>query len=182
MRGDPIGQLVRIRSRARKHGLGIRTRRASRALGARAFSVIDHETGRLICSDVRDLDELTNRLWWIIRQRQSDRRYASEIEEVPREVCPRCDTPRVGHFKFCRSCGLDFEVTGDPTSAMGPVSSWLAQAGGTQRQALAREALRLRVAKLIRDEEHGYRHPLWQLAGVLIALLAGVMVAVVLAR
>ena len=24
-------------------------------------------------------------------------------------VCPQCGTPRVGQFRFCRSCGLDYD-------------------------------------------------------------------------
>jgi hypothetical protein len=125
---DPIRQMIRIRSRARKQGLAIRTRRASRASGVRAFSVIDRETGQLICSDLRDLDELKNRLWWIIRERRLKSGHPNEINEVPRELCPKCGTPRVGSFRFCRSCGLDFDATDDPTSATATVSSSPAEA------------------------------------------------------
>lgn len=27
------------------------------------------------------------------------------------DLCPTCGTPRVGSFRFCRSCGLDFDAT-----------------------------------------------------------------------
>ena len=31
--------------------------------------------------------------------------------DVATGVCPNCGTPRVGSFRFCRSCGLDFDAT-----------------------------------------------------------------------
>jgi hypothetical protein len=38
------------------------------------------------------------------------------------EVCPSCGAKRVGSFRFCRECGLDFDSQVDPavTSASPP--------------------------------------------------------------
>lgn len=33
------------------------------------------------------------------------------------EFCPRCGTARTGSFRFCRSCGFDFDAAGDPAPA-----------------------------------------------------------------
>jgi hypothetical protein len=33
-----------------------------------------------------------------------------------KDFCPRCGTPRVGSFRFCRSCGLDFDAVAEPAS------------------------------------------------------------------
>jgi hypothetical protein len=45
---------------------------------------------------------------------------------MPGEFCPRCGTPRVGAFRFCRSCQFDFEtlpLTAPPSVASGPTAS-----------------------------------------------------------
>ena len=34
---------------------------------------------------------------------------------VATNLCPKCGTSRVGSFSFCRSCGLDFDVTAEMT-------------------------------------------------------------------
>jgi hypothetical protein len=106
---DSTRQMKRIRSRARIAGLTIRTRRVSRASSERAYSVIDGATGQKLGTDIPDLDELTNQLWWIIRQRRRDSEQGGRTAEAPKESCPACEAVRVGNFRFCRSCGFDFE-------------------------------------------------------------------------
>src|SRR5688500_10480868 len=32
------------------------------------------------------------------------------VEEQGARSCPQCGTPRVGAFRFCRSCAFDFEL------------------------------------------------------------------------
>jgi hypothetical protein len=120
---DSTRQMKRIRSRARIAGLTIRTRRVSRASSERAYSVIDRATGQELSSDIPDLDELTNQLWWIIRQRRRDAQQGGRTAEAPRESCPACETLRVGNFRFCRSCGFDFEPASVRPAAALPVAS-----------------------------------------------------------
>ena len=105
---DPARQMKRIRSGARKYGLTIKTGRLARGSDQRAYSVVDAATGETLSSNVPDLDELRVQLWWVIRQRRrSDQ--TGESGEAAREECPKCGTVRVGSFRFCRSCGMDFE-------------------------------------------------------------------------
>jgi len=41
---------------------------------------------------------------------------------VATTYCPKCGTPRVGSFRFCRSCGLDFDqVHPGPAATPAPV-------------------------------------------------------------
>jgi len=39
---------------------------------------------------------------------------------VKTDFCPNCGTPRVGAFRFCRSCQLDFDAVTDAAPAAGP--------------------------------------------------------------
>jgi hypothetical protein len=39
---------------------------------------------------------------------------------VSTALCPNCGTPRVGAFRFCRSCQLDFDAVTDAAPAAGP--------------------------------------------------------------
>src|SRR6266850_8376645 len=105
---DPARQMKRIRSGARKYGLTIKTGRVARGSDHRAYSVLDAATGETLCSNVPDLDELRVQLWWVIRQRRRGDQ-TGDSGEVAREECPKCGTLRVGSFRFCRSCGMDFE-------------------------------------------------------------------------
>lgn len=42
---------------------------------------------------------------------------------MPDEFCPRCGEPRIGQFRYCRSCGLDFDdvlVEAEPPESQPP--------------------------------------------------------------
>jgi hypothetical protein len=100
--------MQRIRAAARTYGMSIRTGRVARGSDTRTYSVIDTATGQTLRSNVPTLDELSVQVWWIIRQRRrSDQ--PGESGAAAREACPRCGTLRVGSFRYCRACGMDFE-------------------------------------------------------------------------
>lgn len=176
MGNDPSGEISHLRSRARKHGLAIRTRRGSRAAGAPVYSLIDRETGRLICSDLRDLYELRGRLWWTIRERRLG---AGRFNQVPRDLCPECGTARVGFFRFCRSCGWDFRATGGAT--VGTIPDLSAPPGAPlEGQAGHRELMTARVAAFVdRDLAHHFDALRRPALGLLIGLLVGAMIALI---
>ncbi|HEX5824038.1 MAG TPA: hypothetical protein VFY18_06210, partial [Candidatus Limnocylindrales bacterium] len=67
--------------------------------GERAFSVLDATTGELLSSDLPDLEELKNRLWWIVRQRRRTEP-GRATGEVAKETCRACGTVRLGSFRF----------------------------------------------------------------------------------
>ena len=100
--------MKRIRAAARTYGLTIRTGRAARGSTERVYSVLDAATGETLGTNLPDLDKLAVQLWWIIRQRREPER-APATAAPAREACPNCGTLRVGSFRFCRSCGMDFE-------------------------------------------------------------------------
>jgi hypothetical protein len=90
--------------------MSIRTGRAARGSDVRTYNVIDTATGQTLRSNVPTLDELSVQVWWIIRQRRrSDQ--PGESAASAREACPRCGTLRVGSFRYCRACGMDFEAS-----------------------------------------------------------------------
>ena len=120
--------MKRIRAAARTYGLTIRTGRATRGSAERVYRVLDAATGETLGSKVPDLDKLAVQLWWIIKQRREPER-ARGAAEVVREACPNCGTVRVGSFRFCRSCGMDFEPSrpsepdvATPTEVAAPVA------------------------------------------------------------
>ena len=102
--------MQRIRAAARAYGMSIRTSRAARGSDVRTYNVLDIATGQTLRSNVPNLDELSVQVWRIIRQRRrSDQPAESAV--AAREACPRCGTLRVGSFRYCRACGMDFEPT-----------------------------------------------------------------------
>lgn len=52
-------------------------------------------------------------------------------------LCPTCGTPRVGSFRFCRSCGLDFDATVEATSSQGSPQGDASSSTDRQRRANA---------------------------------------------
>lgn len=53
-------------------------------------------------------------------------------------ICPRCEEPRLGAFRFCRRCGLDFDAPATSPPATGPDEDLVPQ---PRRRGLARIAV-----------------------------------------
>ena len=116
MRDTSVDQMRHLRSQARKLGLKIQTRRATGSEPVR-YRVVDPATNAPIGADLLGLDDVQTRLWWIVRERE--REGAGEppvVEETER--CPVCGTPRMGFFRLCMTCGLDYEAQVKPAAAL----------------------------------------------------------------
>ena len=107
MGGESNSDLKRLRTQARKLDIAIRAQRASRPSQPRAYRLIDRATGREIQANL-GLDELSTRLWWITRDRH---RAESGPVQTHSEACPSCGTSRIGSFRWCTSCGHDYEAS-----------------------------------------------------------------------
>ena len=92
------------------------------------------------------------------------------------QMCPKCGAARTGSFRFCRTCGLDFDApeTGTPTapggvlapaSAADPGTSRGSETAGGKGQPARGDVIVIQVGLL----------KLW--AGLLIGGLIGAMVA-----
>jgi hypothetical protein len=107
---EPKGAINRLRSRARRMGIAIRTARPHGSAKGQTFSLVDRKTGTILVADVDGLVELERRLALIGQERGlAQARLLPEIH-APAEFCWICSTRRVGRFRWCRSCGFDFEL------------------------------------------------------------------------
>ena len=95
-------------------GITIQTQRAN-GTSRQRYSLIDRTTGTVLQRDVDGLIDLEARLLGIIWDRQRARADGPPIAVAP-SSCPSCGTRRIGQFRWCRSCGRDFE----PTLHLGP--------------------------------------------------------------
>ena len=107
MGGESNSDLKRLRTQARKLDITIRAQRASGPSQPPAYRLIDRGTGREIQGNL-GLDELSTRLWWIARDRH---RAESGPVQTHSEACPSCGTSRIGSFRWCTSCGHDYEAS-----------------------------------------------------------------------
>jgi hypothetical protein len=85
--------------------------------------VIDRETGQVIDTDIQPVN-LRARLWSIARDRRRARENPDVVFELPEELCPSCGSQRLSFFRYCRTCGLDFEATVKPAPVRAPAVSW----------------------------------------------------------
>ena len=81
-----------------------------RSSSRRAYSLIDRRTGRVIHQDVDGLVDLETRLARIVWERQLAKADGPPATDA-RRSCPSCGASRIGSFRYCKSCGLDFEPT-----------------------------------------------------------------------
>jgi hypothetical protein len=105
--GESNSDLKRLRTQARKLDIMIRAQRASGPSQPRAYRLIDRATGMEIQANV-GLDELSTQLWWITRDRH---RAENGAVRTRSEACPSCGTARIGSFRWCTSCGHDYEAS-----------------------------------------------------------------------
>jgi hypothetical protein len=105
--GESNSDMKRLRSQARRLDITIRAQPASSASQPRAYSLIDRATGMVIQANI-GLDDLSTRLWWITRDR---RRAETGPFQALSEQCPSCGASRIGAFRYCISCGLDYEAS-----------------------------------------------------------------------
>jgi hypothetical protein len=108
--GESKVEIDRLRARAGSMGITIRTQRAKKPSDRRAYSLIDRATGKVLHDDVAGLIDLEARLVGITWDRQLARADTPPATSSA-SVCPSCGTRRIGQFRWCRSCGRDFEPT-----------------------------------------------------------------------
>jgi len=104
------GEIERLRAQARRLGVSIRTKRASGSAPTRAYNLVEQASGRVLGADLLGVDEVRERLWWIVRERREgliDPAVAPDAHGAP---CPSCGSPRLAFFRWCRHCGLDLET------------------------------------------------------------------------
>jgi len=118
--GDSDRRIQSLRSQARSLGITIRLQRASRRSSPRAYRLIDRATGTVIYANV-PLDEVHARLRLVMLERQRRQTNRLRAAKAPTEHCPLCGTLRIGYFRWCTSCGLDYEATVKSNLASG---SW----------------------------------------------------------
>jgi hypothetical protein len=181
-------EINRLRRSAARLGLGIRTQPRSGTSDVRCYSLVDRETGGIVHTDLRGLGEVQERLWWIVRERRNGSIHQDRPKEASAERCPSCGTLRVAQFRWCLTCGRDYEAStkelfgDDPWRPTGgfvrPTSRPLPEGFGTGAGARARERLRTRLA-------HFPRPRLTLLSkgelagGAILGLLVGLLVALV---
>jgi len=91
------------------------------------------EGGRVVAADAVGLAELEHRLWAITRDRRRS------IDPDRSTTCQRCGAARVGNFRWCKSCGSDFESERPPTDQVKPAVPAMAEPVTSARRATAPE-------------------------------------------
>ncbi len=189
MGGESNGEIRRLRSQGQRLGIAIRMQRSSPASQSRAYSLIDRDTGKVIYADVA-LDDVQTRLWWIMRDRRRVTIAPVQAAQTPPERCSSCGTLRIAAFRWCTSCGFDYEASIKPspypsTWATGPAAADVLLPTEARRKPVdlprGRAPLRTRLV------EFGYwawrdlrSAPLREIGiGAVLALLVGVIVSIV---
>lgn len=106
MINDTAGSVATLRTRLRAAGLTLEER-DDEASDAVVFRVVDGRTGDVVVPDVRDVDDLRNRVWWLLRGRSPTT--AGPAKPANPALCVSCGSRRIGSFRFCLSCGADHE-------------------------------------------------------------------------
>jgi hypothetical protein len=99
---SPSADIKQLRRRARALGLSIRTKRASKSRPSPAYDLIETASGRLLYGGLSSLDEIERHLDSAVVDRPD--------VDLHAEACPACGTARVAFFRWCQSCGRDFEA------------------------------------------------------------------------
>ena len=99
--------------------------------------MVQRDGGRVIADGIVGPAALEHRLWLIAR----DRRLS--IEPQPSRSCPQCGAARVANFRWCQSCGVDFEpwrAEPAPTPAPRPTPAPAPAASSARTATLERPA------------------------------------------
>jgi len=99
---SPSADIKQLRRRARALGLSIRTKRASRSRPTPTYDLIETASGRLLAGGLASVVDIEGHL--------DSAAVARTDNDLRGEACPACGTPRVAFFRWCRSCGRDFEA------------------------------------------------------------------------
>ena len=122
----PAERLKQLREQARRAGLSIQQRRDRRAGHEYRYSILDRETRKVVAAGIHDLDALSSELGARIRDQDPGRPVAAWAPPAT-EACANCGAPRTGAFRYCRSCGFDFEPSTE--SITQPPAAWPSPVG-----------------------------------------------------
>lgn len=117
---SPPDRLTTLRRQAKDAGLSINSRPDPRGGDARRYSLVERATKAVVARGIPDLDTLATELTSRIRERTDQGRVVAH--EDLGEKCPDCGTRRIGAFRYCRSCGRDFEPDA-PTAQLPQVAA-----------------------------------------------------------
>jgi hypothetical protein len=101
-KASPSADIKLLRRRSRALGISIRTKRASKTQPEPSYDLIDSASGQVLYSRL-SLADAAKRLGSIAE----DRAHKGPAPE--HERCSVCGTPRLATFRWCKSCGSDFE-------------------------------------------------------------------------
>ena len=76
----------------------------------------------------------------------------STTDMSSRRLCPKCDVPRIGNFRFCTGCGFDFDAgdrAGEPSRGTAQIR--LTQEPRAPRLAVSEQRERIRNRSLDRQ-------------------------------
>ncbi len=128
MDNESVETLRHLRAQARRLGIAIRKERSSPPAGP-LYRLLDRESGDVIRRHV-PLVDVSTELFWIVRERR--RALAQPRAEVHVQLCPSCQTPRLASFRYCRTCGLDYEPVRPPHLDTRSDVLWLQEPPATQ--------------------------------------------------
>lgn len=95
-------RITELRRQGRTLGIAIRANRVSKASPERTYRLIDAVSGTTLSAQVA-LGDVESELSSFAIKRANARGV------IARERCARCGRPRVATFRWCTSCGEDFE-------------------------------------------------------------------------
>jgi uncharacterized protein len=105
--------IKRLRKEAGRLGIAIRMQPVSRASPSRVYRLIERDTGRVIYKDAA-LHDIRTRLW-MMRYRQRAPIASVRAHEPTLNQCPSCGTMRIASFRWCPSCGFDYQAAIEPS-------------------------------------------------------------------
>lgn len=115
-KASPAAEIAELRRQGRALGISIRVNRATKASPVRTYRLIDPPSGKTLFAAVEPRD-----VEWALWAAAFTRANARPVAQP--ELCSSCSSPRVATFRWCTSCGGDFEPfkrSGPPIAPSGP--------------------------------------------------------------